>query len=252
MNIKETVAPIPIELLKEYFADDSIVFKIDYSASTLKGNKLLTYLSNLDVPTILSGFKQVPVEEKFDLIKEYMNHNLVIASTELEVIVLIVLFEAAGLNFLSEAPPTYRYIFDEMYLDKEEVKRFVDENNQLTDRWLTMMASLSVYNIYTITDFKESVPNDFATIDDYDYCGVNFASLIKHEQAVELVCLDREVFYFEKQFNEHMFKGKNLWFYWNHYNNFLATFTMGVSEGIITHDGFVKELEKGYDDVSII
>ena len=130
--------------------------------------------------------------------------------------------------------------------------RLLFPNRLRISTYLTMMASLSVYNIYTITDFKESVPNDFATIDDYDYCGVNFASLIKHEQAVELVCLDREVFYFEKQFNEHMFKGKNLWFYWNHYNNFLATFTMGVSEGIITHDSFVKELEKGYDDVSVI
>ena len=171
MNLKETVAPIPIELLKEYFADDSIVFKIDCSASTLKGNKLLTYLSNLDVPTILSGFQQVPVEEKFDLIKDYMNHNLMINSTELEVTVLNILFQAADLEFQC-------WWDGEYILNEEEVKNFVVENNQLTDKWLTMMASLSVYNVYTIKDFKEGIIKDFSIIDDYDYCGVNFASLI--------------------------------------------------------------------------
>ena len=46
---KDTIAPIPIELLKEYFSDDTIIFNVDYANSILKGEKLITYLSNLDV-----------------------------------------------------------------------------------------------------------------------------------------------------------------------------------------------------------
>jgi len=49
-NIVETTAPIAIEDLKKYFADKETFYLINYKDSELKGEKLLTYLSNLDVP----------------------------------------------------------------------------------------------------------------------------------------------------------------------------------------------------------
>ena len=75
--IKDTVAPIPIEELKEYFNDDSIVFNINYANSTLKGNKLLTYISNLDIPVQLSGFYELSYEEKEEFVLAYMNSKLI-------------------------------------------------------------------------------------------------------------------------------------------------------------------------------
>ena len=86
--IKNTVAPIPIELLKEYFSDDTIVFNIDYAESILKGDKLITYLSNLDVPSKLTGWDKVSTVDKFSFIKDYMNAKLVINNFALEICVL--------------------------------------------------------------------------------------------------------------------------------------------------------------------
>ena len=50
MNIIETIVPISIDNLKKYFTDKNTSFIIDYNNSSLKGNKFLTYISNLDVP----------------------------------------------------------------------------------------------------------------------------------------------------------------------------------------------------------
>ena len=246
MNLRDTVAPIPIDLLKEYFTDDSIIFNIDYADSTLKGDKLITYISNLDVPTILCGWSKVSKDDKFELIQHYMNSKLVINNFELEDCVLRILHEAAYLHYQDFMPPV------EGILNQEEIVSFVKENKDLIDRWLTMCASLSVYAITTITEFDASAREQFKVIDDYDWCGVNFAALIKHDNFQSLITLDCDRFYFEKQFHEHMFKGKNLFFYWQTDANIMAILADGISSGTITHAEFYSEIQKGLDDVSAL
>ena len=51
-NVIKTIAPIAIEDLKKYFLDKSITYNIDYTNSKIKGTKLLTYISNLDIPSL--------------------------------------------------------------------------------------------------------------------------------------------------------------------------------------------------------
>lgn len=246
MNVKDTVAPIPIELLKEYFSDDSIVFKINYADSLLKGGKLITYLSNLDVPAILSGWDGVSKEDRFSLVKDYMNSKLIVNSVELEVCVLKILYEASELDFYVS--------YDEIdnILSKAEVDEFCKENKDIIDKWLTILASCSLYAIYSVTELEETVTSEYEHVDDYDYCGVNFVQLFKHEIAQLLMTADRDVYYFEKQFNEPMFKGKNMFYYWESDANTLAIMSWGISTGKIKFDEFNSALEKGYEDVSAI
>jgi hypothetical protein len=73
MNIVETTAPIAIEDLKKYFADKETFYLINYKDSELKGEKLLTYLSNLDVP---SDIKFSNLEEIAEMIAVYAKFNL--------------------------------------------------------------------------------------------------------------------------------------------------------------------------------
>lgn len=243
--IKDTVAPIPIDLLKEYFSDDSIVFNIDYAESILKGDKLITYLSNLDIPCQLTGWDKVSKADKFDFIKDYMNAKLVVNSTELEVCILRILFEASYLDFIE------RYSCENI-LSEKEVIEFCNENKDLIDKWLTILASGSVFALATVPDLLESVKEEYETVDDYDYCGVNFAQLFKHEATQDLLTADRDVFYFDKQFNEPMFKGKNLYSYWSHEANTMAVLTWAISSGETTHEEFYAAIEKGMEDVSAL
>jgi len=248
MKIKDTVAPIPIELLKEYFSDDSIVFNIDYSKSLLKGDKIITYLSNLDVPCKLTGWDKVSTEDKLSFVKEYMNAKLVIVSPELEVCVLKILYEAAEYSFFISYED-----YVENILDKDEIEQFIKENKEMIDKWLIMMASLSLFGVYTIPEFQQMVKDEYEMIDDYDYCGVNFARLLHHEIAQELMAAETDdIYYFEKQFNEPMFKGKNLFAYWENDANSLAIMSWAISSGEATYQQFHSEIEKGYEDASAI
>ena len=246
--IKNTVAPIPIELLKEYFSDDTIVFNIDYAESILKGDKLITYLSNLDVPSKLTGWDKVSTVDKFSFIKDYMNAKLVIKNYELEACVLQILFELSYLEFF------VRYECEDI-LTREEICSFCEDNKDLIQTWLTMLASCSLYALTTVgedNDLCDLISKEFETIDYYDYCGVNFVMLFRHEIIQELLSADREVYYFEKQFNEPMFKGQDLFTFWNHENNTMAIITWGISSGEILHDEFYANIEKGLDNVSAI
>ena len=65
--IIETKAPIAIDELKKYFTDKDVSYLIDYEKSDLKGKKLLTYLSNLDIP---ADIKNVDLELVKEIIKE--------------------------------------------------------------------------------------------------------------------------------------------------------------------------------------
>tara|TARA_B110000967_G_C18872357_1_gene556181 strand:- start:1178 stop:1927 length:750 start_codon:yes stop_codon:yes gene_type:complete len=248
--IRNTVAPIPIELLKEYFTDDTIVFNIDYAESILKGEKLITYLSNLDVPSTLTGFDKVSAEDKFSFVKDYMNAKLIIKNYELEVCVLRILYELSGLEWIVD----YEEI--ENILSLEEICVFCQDNQDMIQTWLTMLASLSIFALTTIVDEEEkildSLKEEFETINDYDFCGANFAMMLRHDATQQLLVAEREVFYFEKQFNEQMYKGQDLYTYWNNDNNTMAIITWGISSGDITFDEFNANIEKGLDDVSAI
>ena len=246
--IKNTVAPIPIELLKEYFSDDSIIFNIDYAKSILKSEKLITYISNLDVPCQLTGWDKVSTVDKFAFVKDYMNAKLVIKNYELESCVLKILCEASDTMF-------YKQYESEDILTDDEVKSFCADNEDLINRWLTIIASFSIFVLTTVPDLVEemgSIRDQFQVIDNYDFCGVNFVQLLRHELTQDLIIEDRPVYYFEKQFNEPMFKGHALYKYWNTEANTMAIITMGISSGDILYDEFQSAIEEGLEDVSAI
>lgn len=246
--IKNTVAPIPIELLKEYFTDDTIVFNIDYAESILKGDKLITYISNLDVPCQLTGWNKVSTADKFEFVKDYMNAKLVIKNYELESCVLKILCEASDTVF-------YKQYESEDILTDDEAKNFCTDNEDLINRWLTIIASLSIFALTTVPDLVEgigSIKDEFQVIDNYEFCGVNFVQLLRHELTQDLIIEDRPVYYFEKQFNEPMFKGNALYRYWNTDANTLAIVTMCISTGDMIYNEFQSAIEKGLEDVSPI
>ena len=65
--IIETKAPISIEDLKKNFTETDVKYLIDYSISDLKGKKLITYLSNLDIPADIKNID-------LDLVKDYIQY----------------------------------------------------------------------------------------------------------------------------------------------------------------------------------
>ena len=154
----ETSAPISIENLKKYFTDKDITYLIDYSTSELKGKKLITYLSNLDIPADIKNID-------LDLVKDYLSSVSLVSISSLENIVIDILFTMKGIS------------------KNENYNKFISENFETLEKWQNKLESLSVYNMFMLNsdhfrDYAQSFPKD----ETRDMEGVNFVSLLKHDR----------------------------------------------------------------------
>ena len=115
----------------------------------------------------------------------------------------------------------------------------INENNELIEKWINKIDSLTLYNMYIINSdqtkqFAESFPKD----ETEDITGVNFISLLKHEEFYLLynkIDKDKLKFY-TKYFNEYMFKGKNLYSFWANKNNPMFLLTFAIGNGLNSQD----------------
>lgn len=221
-----TTAPIAIEYLKEYFADKETTYVIDYAESELKGEKLLVYLGNLDLPA------DIKFETSEDL------EEMVLAYASSTFIVNIRSLEFAMLNLL---------------LKNEIGFPLTDELQVLLDHWSIRIKSLLLYNLHTINLEEFNTFVDAAPKDDTDsLVGVNFVSLLKYEELGQIIVDDDnnldECVNYTKYFNDYMFKGKNLFSYWANPNNilFLQTWSIGSGERqkILAENNELAEQEK--------
>jgi len=190
-NIIETTAPIDINHLKEYFQDKTISFLIEYDQSSLKGEKLLTYLSNLDIP---ADIKFESEEGMHECLEAYLHSTSLVNIYTLELLVIAMLLEHVEF-------PQYK---------------------EILDFWKKRLNSLPTYNLYIVNDenckkFAESHEHD----DTKSLEGINWVSLLKNADFydyynnADIV----NVKFFENYFNEYMFKGKNLYDFWANANN---------------------------------
>lgn len=220
MNIIKTAAPIAIEDLKKYFTDKTTFYVIKYADSKLKGSKLITYLSNLDLPVDID-LTESTTEDCYALIKDYMGSPMLVNIHSLEYFVMSILREAKGLS------------------DIKLHKHFIEENKNLVDSWINKLDSLTLFNMYIVNTeetkkFAESFPKDETD----DITGVNFISLLKHEDFYTLYNkVDKSnLKFYTKYFNEYMFKGKNLYSFWANKNNPMFLLTFAIGNGLNSQD----------------
>jgi len=221
MKIIETIVPISIENLKEYFKDKEISYLIDYQNSNLKGKKFLTYLSNLDLPVDLKNVD-------LDLIRDYLNGISLVNINFLENIVINILLEYKGI------------IKDVNY------KNFIEENKEIISKWSDRLDSLVIYNMYIVkseyfSDYAKSFPKDDTT----DLIGINFISLLKHERFYLFYNkINNNIKFYTHYFNDYMFKGQNLYNFWNNLKNPLFLLTLGITQGKGKEYMEAKKLDK--------
>lgn len=233
MNFVETTAPISIENLKKYFTDKSTFFIINYKESALKGSKLLTYLSNLDVPCDIS-FTGCTEQECSEMIKDYLNTTMIVNIKSLE---------KAIINLLLQ----YKNI-----VPKQDTT-VLEENDEILEKWVSRLDSLTLYNMYSIGEgeFKNFV-KAFETDDTQDLSGVNFVSLLKHQDFYIFYSkVDKEKLkFYSSYFNDYMFKGKNLYSYWANENNHMFLLTYGIASGEITGDSYINATKQTLEELS--
>lgn len=232
MNIVETTAPISIENLKKYFNDKTTFFVIKYKDSSLKGTKLLTYLSNLDIPSDID-FTGCSNDECYDMIKEYLHSTMIVNINTLESAVINILHQVKQLVPLQD-------------------KEFIEQNKDILNKWISKLESLSLYNMHIIENdmFKEFV-SSFETDNSSELTGVNFISLLNHENFYSFYNnVDKKSLkFYTHYFNDYMFKGKNMYSYWANENNPLFLLTYGIAEGVVKGDSYNSHKQKTIEEL---
>jgi len=209
--IIETKAPISIEDLKKNFTETDVKYLIDYSISDLKGKKLITYLSNLDIPADIKNID-------LDLVKDYLHSVSLVNISYLENVVIDILFVM------------------KRFAKNKHYDKFISENFEILEKWQNRLESLSLYNMYMLNsdnfrDYAQSHTKD----DTKDLKGVNFVSLLKHTRFFNYykkINNDKLKFY-THYFNDYMFRGKNMFEYWANDKNplFLLTWSIANNRG---------------------
>jgi len=232
MNIVETTAPISIDNLKKYFTDKTTFFVINYKDSTLKGTKLLTYLSNLDIPSDIN-FTGCSTDECLDMLKDYLNTAMIVNISTLENATINILHQTKNLMPVKD-------------------KEFIEQNKEILDKWVSKLESLSLYNMHIVKDetFKEFV-DSFEVNESKELIGINFISLLKHKSFYSFYrnTEQKNLKFYSHYFNDYMFKGKNMYSYWANENNPLFLLTYGVAEGIVTGDSYNLAKQKTIEEL---
>lgn len=214
-DVINTIAPISIVDLKKYFANKNLTYIIDYAGSTLKGNTLLTYLSNLDLPCDVSGFAdQSEIEE---LLRAYFESPFIVRIPALEKLAIAVLFEFKGL------------------IEPSALATFIAANKDIITHWANVLDSCMVYNLFIVNaqelkDMALQYPHNATTSME----GVNFVNLLQYKEfyASYSKVSNAEMQFYDHYFNNSVFKGEGLYKYWANENNPIFLLTFGIAEGI--------------------
>ena len=212
MNIIETTAPITIENLKLFFENKETKYLIDYEKSILKEEKLLVYLSNLEIPC---DIKFSNVESFDELLKIYLKSSVIVKIPSLEFGLIDLLLQYNEINTM---------------VDGEFIKE-IEEDLAI---WSNKLKSLSLYNVYTIND--ESMQNwvkQFPEDDTTETKGINFVSLLSNSELYRIFekVNQSELKYYSSYFEKYMFKGQNLFSFWANENNPMFIINNGIASG---------------------
>lgn len=231
MNIIDTKAPIRIEDLKKYFEDKSTFFVIDYTGSDIKAEKLLTYISNLDIPC---DIKINTKEEMKELMHCYMKSSFLVNLPTLEKFAISLLKQNKGLEEVVDADLL------------EELKDYIVA-------WTEKLESLALYNLYTISDesVKKWVTENHKMDNTASLEGVNFLSLLKNESFYDFYSkMITEPKYYSTYFNEYMFKGQNLYAYWANENNPMFLLTYGIAAGLVKGEDYAASVKQSLAELN--
>lgn len=208
-NIRRVKVPLSVEEIKEFFSNKELVYFINYKESELKGVVFLTYLSNLDLPAEID-FEGSTFEEKAELLKVYMTTRNILNSEVLRLNLAKLLLEHREIDCSD--------MFSRPIFNEKESKDFISSNKEALDRWERFLESSIVFSLCCAKELDEEfkVKEKFPVINDSQYTGANVVNLYSIPSFMEVFLSKgnrHELTYFGPQFEEYMFRGKNLYSY---------------------------------------
>ena len=124
--------PFESDLLKQIITGEVDSLVIDYNNSKIKGKNFITYLSNLKYKNTSIDFKDVDVEEKKQLLLEYIKHNSTVNIEQLLATLTKVVFHQKQYNLSLVDQSKFDIEFlQKSILTNSEIESFVKENSEM-------------------------------------------------------------------------------------------------------------------------
>jgi hypothetical protein len=244
-KIRETIAPLPIDAIKEYFHDKEITFLVDYENSKISDKIFLTYVSNLDIPLDIKLSKSYPDEKVFALLDAYMDVKSISNINSINMMMVHVLLRYIGVDTSKALVNTY--------LTDEQVDKFISTRSEKIERWSHFLDSTMLYLIYSYKELNDriKVEESYPKIEDINYVGLNIVNLFSVPGFMTCYFGARPtppMSFFTEQFTNYMFKGKNLFGYFNTEENIFIPVLTSLVQQTIAMDP--KEQFKDITEVS--
>lgn len=234
-EVREVTAPLEITQIKEYFTNKNIFFQINCLKSSLEGDALITYISNLDLPCELN-LAGLDLEKKNAILKSYFSTKSLCSSQKLRSLASRVLLEKVGVDsdFLGR---------DADY-NKDDIKKFISENETLVKQWVTVVSSTMIYLLTVVEAIEEEY--DFSKNYDKDpkedEIGYNFVHLFSEPMFTEAffsVPAQSEIYFYPKLYKEYIYKGNNFYQYYAVPENLLLI----TYEALLSGQASIEDLE---------
>lgn len=221
MNNEETVTlPLSPTQMVEFFKNKHVIYEIDYESSikNLKNDStLLRYIANLNIQCNINAITP-------ELMVEYF---------KLSDVANIINLNKIYLNILFYAKYGQRYDANDDLIMEEHIQQFIIDNPVLVVIHDAFLNSIPLY-VFTRPDLNKDLVKQFIGeyVDDINYKTVDntvdelgFSILTPFNNGDFMlqyfqsnVAFENQI-YFTRYFDEYMFNGKNLFFYFENENN---------------------------------
>lgn len=208
-QIIEATLPLSMNEIKSFYAEkDNTKFVVDYDKSSLKGKGFLFYVANLDLPVHIKFNGATETADIFGLIHDYMSISTICNIDTLHLTVAQVLLEHRGV--------TTSDIIENPILTADQARQFAEQHPTLIETWTMFLDSLVVFMLSVIyqPDFDKS---KYEVVNDPTLIGNNVVNLFKIPSFLELYYSTginkSNLQYFEYQFEQYCFGGKNLFYH---------------------------------------
>jgi len=148
--------PFDSETLRSIITGDIKSPEIDYTNSKIKGKNFITYLSNLKYENLNIDFSSVSLDERFDLVCDFIKHNSTCHIEQLEATVVKCLFYFKGYNLsLVDKSEDDKPFLQKCIFSNEEIHQFVETNKHLILQLCELLDGVLLYAIKNLTVYKE-------------------------------------------------------------------------------------------------
>ncbi len=249
-NIRQATVPLSVEQIKEFFSNKELLYLIDYKNSELKENVFLTYLSNLDLPSEID-FEGSSFEEKEKLFVIYLTTRNIITCETLRLNLANILLRYREIDTQD--------IFTNLIFNEDEVQKFIQNNKELIFKWNHFLESTILFAFTCIPELKESLnlgegkdgSPGVEHCEDSAYVGTNVVNLFSITGFMATFFskpIHGPLTYFKPQFEDYMFRAKNLYSYYDTEENLPLHLMLANVNGEISLPTIIDAYQESQQD----